>query len=47
MWALRNSYYEGNVKRTLSPTVPGENFFSPSYFPMRKFFICSSIVRAA
>lgn len=47
MWALGSSYSQGDVKRTLSPTGPGDNFFSPSYFRMRKFLIHSRIVQAA
>lgn len=39
--------FPGAVKRILSLTVPGENFFNPSYFQMRKFFIHSRIVQAA
>lgn len=31
----------------LSPTVTGENVFSPSYFQMREFFICFRKVQAA
>lgn len=39
--------FQGDHHGTLHPTVPGENFFSPSYLQVRKFFIRSRIVQAA